>query len=173
MRSSYISFLIIVVLFSGCGSNSFLIKKRYNKGFYTSRSTKIKTESVAFSSYSFNTAKEQITVTKQENELTAYHLKDKPTLEKPTHQFRAPKALIRKQNNCIDDPNEIQKQINKTSYNDNSKNRHIVSGAALVIVLAMLVMLAKVFGLLFIYAASFIIAFTAISIFFIIRTHLN
>ncbi|MBK6521438.1 MAG: hypothetical protein IPG08_03430 [Sphingobacteriaceae bacterium] len=173
MRLSYISFLIMVILFSGCGSNSLLIKKRYNKGFYANRPNKIKTESVAFLSYSFNTAKEQITVTKQENELTAYHLNDKPTLEKPTHQFRAAKALIQHRNNSIDDPKQTLKQINKNSYNDQTQNRHFISGAALVIVLAMLVALAKVFGILFIYATSFIIAFTAISIFFIIRTHLN
>lgn len=173
MKLSFINCLIIIVLCSGCGRNSFLLKKRYSKGFYANRSNKIKTECFAFSSYSYNTSKEEITITKQESELTPDHLSDKPSIENPTLPFKTVNTVVKRDNNFKVNPKKILKQINKTSYNGNDPNRHFFPVISLVLALAMLVTLTKLFGLMFTFATCFIITFTAISIFFIIRTHLN
>jgi len=173
MKLPFISFVLLIVLLSACGRNSFLIKKRYSKGFYTSRSNKVKREPIALPSYRHKAAKEQIIIAKPEDELTACYLNSNPTIKKPTHSFKTLKPLVQFPYQFIATPNKTTKEKKKIRYNSNDLNSHFFSGITVVLALAMLVTLTKIFGLMFTIAVSFIIAFTAISIFFIIRTHIN
>ncbi len=169
MKLSFISFIIALLLFSGC-RNSFLIKKRYSKGFYIAHSSKIKTERIVFSSDPYDAVISQEHITKKDSDLKLDHCCSESSIENHTPAFN---VSFKHPINIIDRPNKILKHFHKISYNDNGPKRHIVSCITLVVILAMLMVLAKVFGLLYIIPVSFIIAFTALSIFFIIRTHLN
>jgi hypothetical protein len=160
-------------LFSACGRNSFLIKKRYSNGFYTSRSNKVKTEPITFLSYKHNAVQEHIIIAKPEKGITACNLNSKPTFIKTTHSFKTLKPLVQYTDHFIATPTKTTKEKKKISYNNNDLNSHFFSGITIVLALAMIVALTKIFGLMFTIAVCFIIAFTAISIFFIIRTHLN
>jgi len=114
---------------------------------------------------------EQYSITPQKSELTVSCLKDPSYLSQEMRPNVKPLVMQPDHFNSI--ATKPSKQPNKISYKVNDGNSHLFSGITIVLALAMLVALTKIFGLLFTIAVCFIIAFTAISIFFIIRTHLN
>src|SRR5688572_29855647 len=64
MKIPFIGLICSILLFSGCGKNAFIIKKRYSKGIYMAHSGRIKTQHLTFHPFihSTETTKEQISL---------------------------------------------------------------------------------------------------------------
>ncbi len=167
MKLQFICFISFLYLFSGCSRSAFLIKRKYNKGFYVAHSTKVNQTTLI----RFPENKTETALTDLQQDQSAANSCKQDRLEKTSVDPVKILAPLQKLSNTIL-KNAVSKKTSVRSGNSGTGNTVAASVAMLVVLVAILA-LVKTFGFIYTLMVCFIIAFTAVAIFFIIRSHLK
>lgn len=167
MKPQFICFISFIFLFSGCSRSAFLIKRKYNQGFYVAHSKKVNQTTLI----RFSENKTEIPLTDPKQDQPVINSFNQGCLEKTSVDPVKTLAPQQKPSNTIS-KNALSKKTSVRSGNSGTGNTVAASIAMLVVLVAILA-LVKTFGLIYTLTVCFIIAFTAVAIFFIIRSHLK
>lgn len=174
MKLHFICLSSFILLFSGCSRNGFVIKKRYSKGFYIAHASKIRTEQITLPQLKVaQTTVKSLTVVSQDKTLCQNSVAGN-NFSVPSKRSIKPLNVITQQHTKTHSSFKKNSSRKKLSYSNSSKTKEtVVASVGMLVVLITILALVKTFGLLFIVPVCFVITFTAVAIFFMIRDHVK
>jgi len=170
-----LQFVCFIFLFYSCSRNAFVIKKRYSKGFYTAHPSKVNSQQTIFFTAKDPIKTEELTVKVKTTafDLPMNHIND---VSSASYQFPSIRSIHKIARSHNKTPTYLKSSISNSPqqhYSGKNTGNAIVAFLAILLALISIIALAKTFGLIFTLPVCFVIAFTVVSIFFMIRNHLK
>ena len=170
-----LQFICFIFLFYSCSRDAFVIKKRYSRGFYNDHSPKLNSQQTIFFTAKDQIKSEELAVGVKTTafDLPMNHINNASSASCQFPSVRSIHKITRSLKNTSTYLKSSSSYSAQQHYSGKNTGNAIVASLAILLALISIIALVKTFGLIFTLPVCFVIAFTVVSIFFMIRNHLK